>query len=35
LFGVKVKTATDSTVRTDIVIVIGRDTPELAPPPQA
>ncbi len=34
LFGVKVKTASDSTVRTDIVIVIGRDTPELAPPPQ-
>jgi LCP family protein required for cell wall assembly len=34
LFGVKVKTATDSTVRTDIVIVIGRDTPELEPPPQ-
>ncbi len=34
LFGVKVKTAADSTVRTDIVIVIGRDTPELAPPPQ-
>jgi polyisoprenyl-teichoic acid--peptidoglycan teichoic acid transferase len=35
LFGVKVKTATDSTVRTDIVIVIGNDTPELEPPPQA
>jgi hypothetical protein len=34
LFGVKVKAATDSTVRTDIVIVIGRETPELAPPPQ-
>jgi hypothetical protein len=35
LFGVKVKTASDSTIRTDIVIVIGRDTPELEPPPQA
>ena len=35
LFGVKVKTATDSTVRADIVIVIGNDTPELEPPPQA
>jgi polyisoprenyl-teichoic acid--peptidoglycan teichoic acid transferase len=35
LFGVKVKKATDSTVRTDIVIVIGNDTPELEPPPQA
>ncbi len=35
LFGVKAKTATDSTVRTDIVIVIGNDTPELEPPPQA
>ncbi len=35
LFGVKVKTATDSTVRADIVIVIGNATPELEPPPQA
>ena len=35
LFGVKVKTATDSTIRTDIIIVIGNDTPELEPPPQA
>ena len=35
LFGVKIKTATDNTVRTDILIVIGRDTPELAPPPGA
>ena len=32
LFGVKVKTATDATVRTDIVIVIGRKTPDLEPP---
>ena len=35
LFGVKVKTATDSTIRTVIIIVIGNDTPELEPPPQA
>jgi LCP family protein required for cell wall assembly len=35
LFGVTVRTASDATVRTDIVIVIGRDTPELEPPPQS
>ncbi len=35
LFKVKVKTATDDTIRTDVVIVIGRDTPDLAPPPQS
>jgi LCP family protein required for cell wall assembly len=35
LFGVKVKTATDDSVRTDIVIEIGRDTPNLEPPPQS
>jgi LCP family protein required for cell wall assembly len=35
LFGVKVKTATDATIRTDVVIVIGRDTPNLEPPPQS
>ena len=35
LFKVTVKTASDPTVRTDIVIVIGRDTPELEPPPQS
>jgi LCP family protein required for cell wall assembly len=35
LFGVTVQTATDTTVRTDVVIVIGRDTPNLEPPPQS
>jgi LCP family protein required for cell wall assembly len=35
LFGVKVKTAADPAIRTDIVIVIGRDTPDLEPPPQS
>ncbi len=35
LFKVTVKTATDDTIRTDVVIVIGRDTPDLAPPPQS
>jgi LCP family protein required for cell wall assembly len=35
LFGVTVKTATDATIRTDIVIVIGRDTPDLEPPPSS
>ena len=35
LFKVKVKTSTDDTVRTDVVIVIGRDTPDFAPPPQS
>jgi LCP family protein required for cell wall assembly len=35
LFGVTVKTATDATVRTDIVITIGRNTPDLQPPPSS
>ena len=35
LFGVTVKTATDATVRTDIVIEIGRGTPDLEPPPSS
>jgi LCP family protein required for cell wall assembly len=35
LFGVTVKTASDPTVRTDVVIVIGRDTPDLEPPPSS
>jgi polyisoprenyl-teichoic acid--peptidoglycan teichoic acid transferase len=35
LFGVTVKTAVDDSVRTDIVIVIGQDTPDLEPPPQS
>ena len=35
LFGVTVKTATDAAVRTDVVIVIGRDTPDLEPPPSS
>jgi hypothetical protein len=30
-----VKTASDTTVRTDIVVVIGRDTPDLEAPPQS
>ena len=35
LFKVTVKTATDDKIRTDVVILIGRDTPDLAPPPQS
>jgi LCP family protein required for cell wall assembly len=35
LFGVTVKTASDTTVRTDVVIVIGRNTPDLEPPPHS
>jgi LCP family protein required for cell wall assembly len=35
LFGVQVKTATDATVRTDIVILIGKKTPDLEPPPSS
>ncbi len=35
LFKVKVKTATDPTIRTDVVITIGRNTPKLEPPPSA
>ncbi len=35
LFGVKVKTAADTTVATDIVVVIGRDTPDLEAPPSS
>jgi LCP family protein required for cell wall assembly len=35
LFKVTVKTASDPTVRTDVVIVIGRDTPDLEPPPHS
>ncbi|MBA2299747.1 MAG: LCP family protein [Chloroflexi bacterium] len=35
LFGVTVKTAADATVRTDIVIEIGRGTPDLEPPPSS
>jgi LCP family protein required for cell wall assembly len=35
LFGVTVKTASDPTVRADVVIVIGRDTPDLEPPPSS
>ncbi|MFP5342440.1 MAG: LytR C-terminal domain-containing protein, partial [Candidatus Limnocylindria bacterium] len=33
VFGVTVATATDDTVRTDIIITIGRDTPDLEAPP--
>jgi hypothetical protein len=33
LFKVTVKTATDPAIRADVVITIGRDTPELEPPP--
>ncbi len=35
LFKITVKTASDPTVRTDVVIVIGRDTPDLEPPPHS
>ncbi len=35
LFGVTVETATDAKVRAEVVIVIGRDTPELEPPPSS
>jgi LCP family protein required for cell wall assembly len=35
LFKVKVRTATDPTILTDIVITIGRNTPRLEPPPSA
>jgi hypothetical protein len=35
LFGVTVKTASDPTVRADVVVVIGRDTPDLEPPPSS
>jgi hypothetical protein len=33
LFKVTVKTATDPAIRADVVITIGRDTPQLEPPP--
>lgn len=33
IFGVTVTTAEDATIRTDIVITIGRDTPDLEAPP--
>ena len=35
LFGVTVKTATDAKVRTDVLILIGRNTPDLEPPPHS
>ncbi len=35
LFDVTVKTALDDTIRTDVVIVIGRGTPDLGPPPSS
>lgn len=35
LFDVTVKTATDPAVRADVVVTIGRDTPELEPPPSS
>jgi LCP family protein required for cell wall assembly len=35
LFKVKIRTAADPTIRTDIVITIGRNTPRLEPPPSA
>ena len=34
-FGVKVKTKTDPTIRVDIVITVGRNTPDLQPPPSS
>jgi len=33
IFGVKVRTATDPAVRVDIVVTVGRTTPDLTPPP--
>ena len=35
LFDVTVRTAADPTVRADVVITIGRDTPDLEPPPSS
>jgi LCP family protein required for cell wall assembly len=35
LFDVTVKTASDPTVAADVVVTIGRDTPNLQPPPQS
>jgi hypothetical protein len=35
LFGVTVKTANDPSVAADITVTIGRDTPNLQPPPQS
>ena len=35
VFGVTVERATDAEVRTDIVITIGNDTPDLEPPPSS
>ncbi len=35
LFKVKVVTATDPAIRTDIVVTIGRNTPKLEPPPSS
>ncbi len=35
VFGVQVTTATDATIRTDIVIIIGRATPDLEAPPSS
>jgi LCP family protein required for cell wall assembly len=35
LFDVTVKTASDPSVRADVVVTIGRNTPDLAPPPQS
>ncbi|MGH2475961.1 MAG: LCP family protein [Candidatus Limnocylindrales bacterium] len=35
LFEVKVRTASDPEIRTDIVVTIGRNTPELEPPPSS
>jgi len=35
LFGVTVKTATDPSVAADVIVTIGRDTPDLQAPPQS
>ena len=35
LFKVKVRTATDPAIRADVVVTIGRNTPELEPPPSS
>jgi hypothetical protein len=35
LFKTKVKLVTDPKIRADVVVTVGRNTPDLAPPPQS
>jgi polyisoprenyl-teichoic acid--peptidoglycan teichoic acid transferase len=35
LFKIKVKTASDPKIRADVIVTIGRDTPDLEPPPSS